>query len=58
MGYPEHTILAVLAKYPNRPFWANLGVPINAKMVGLNYGGQNHDPTVRTEPLNSKQLTL
>ena len=39
MGYPEHTILAVLAKYPNWPFWANLGVPINAKMVGLNYRG-------------------
>ena len=57
MGYPEPIILAVLAKYPNRPIWPNLGVPLNAKIIGLNYRGsqswlKDSNRTIKSEAVN------
>ena len=54
--YLGPNILALVAKTPNWPFWANLGAPKNAKMVDFKY--HDHETRVRTEPLTSKWLTL
>ena len=41
MGSLESTTLALISKYPKLvPFWANLGLPKNAKMVSFTYQTQ------------------
>ena len=54
--YLGPNILALVAKTPNWPFWGNLGAPKNAKMVGFNYLGHNHETKARTELIKPNWL--
>ena len=57
MGCVEPTTLSLIVKYPNWPFYDNVGLPKMLKRLALSIEGHKEVPTTQTKILELWCLT-